>query len=366
MIRQTLTIARNTFTESIRQPIFTVLTLVAAVALVLNVSLAAYSMETGEGDKKLLVDMGLMNVFITGVLLAAFSATGVLSAEIEKRTVLTVVSKPVARPTFVVGKYLGVAAAILLAYWTLSLVFLATYRHGVMSAASDRFDTPVIALFVGGAVVALLVATGANYLYNRVFTSAFIKALAVCETFAFLGMLLIGKGWTLQGPLTEFLEHGGELTEVAVGLVLIFEAVLILTAVAIAVSTRLGQIVTLLICFGVFGLGLVSNSLSGWVNKQLALPAELGVFTSFNAILTADAGLLEKLSYLAAKGLYLVIPNLQFLWPADAITQGHSLIHDNAGNFTLAVLALVTAYAGLYVIVVLALAVALFQRREVG
>ena len=366
MIRQTLTIARNTFTESIRQPIFTVLTLVAAVALVLNVSLAAYSMETGEGDKKLLVDMGLMNVFITGVLLAAFSATGVLSAEIEKRTVLTVVSKPVGRPTFVIGKYLGVAAAILLAYWTLSLVFMATYRHGVMSTASDRFDMPVIVLFVGGALVALVVAAGANYLYNRVFTSAFIKALAVAETVAFLGILVIGKGWTLQGPLTEFADHGGELTEVAVGLVLIFEAVLILTAVAIAVSTRTGQIVTLLICFGVFALGLISNSLSGWVNEKLALPTELGVFTSVAAILGANATLLEKGTYLLAKAVYLVTPNLQFLWPADAITQGHSLVHDADGNFSLTVIALVSSYAGLYVVVVLGLAVALFQRREVG
>jgi ABC-type transport system involved in multi-copper enzyme maturation permease subunit len=366
MLRQLLTIAHNTLTESIRQPIFTVLTLIAALALVLNVSLAAYSMETGEGDRKILVDMGLSTVFLAGILLAAFSATGVLSSEIEKRTVLTVVSKPVARPLFVIGKFLGVAAAIGLAYWILSLVLLATFRHGVMSTASDDFDMPVVVFFFGGALLALGYAALANYLAGKVFTSTFVKALAVACTIAFLGILVLGKEWTLQSPLTEFVDHRGEMTQVGIGLGLIFEGVLILTAVAIAVSTRLGQVMTLLICGGVFVIGLISNSLSGWVNQRLTLPTDLGVYGSLPAIASADVSLLERLSFYAAKAVYLISPNLQFLWPADAITQGHSLVHNADGEFTLQVIGLVTLYASLYTAVVLCIAIALFQRREVG
>ena len=230
MFRQLLTISRNTFTESIRQPIFTVLTLVAALALILGPSLSAYSMETGEGDKKILVDMGLSTLFITGMLLAAFSATGVLSREIEERTVLTVVSKPVNRPIFVLGKFLGVAGAILLAYWVLSLLFMGTYRHGVMSTARDDFDVPVILFNLLAGLVALGVAAGGNYLYRWVFTSTFIKALAVTMTVGFLGILVVGKEGAIQSPLYEFVEHDGELMQIAVGLVMIFQAVLILTA----------------------------------------------------------------------------------------------------------------------------------------
>jgi ABC-type transport system involved in multi-copper enzyme maturation permease subunit len=366
MIRQLLTITRNTFTESIRQPIFTVLTLVAALGLVLNPSLSAYSMETGEGDKKLLVDMGLSMLFLTGLLLAAFTATGVLSQEIEQRTVLTVVSKPVARPIFVLGKFLGVAGAILVAYWVLSLLFMGTYRHGVMSTARDQLDTVVVGLNLLAALTALLVAAAGNYLYRWVFTSTFIKTLAVTMTLAFLGVLVLTPEWQLQNPLHEFVEHRGELAQIAVGLVMIFEAVLILTAIAIAVSTRLGQVMTLLVCIGVFLMGVASSSLSGKVNEAMLLPIDLGVFDSFVAVVEANLPVATKLVYGFTKLLYLVVPNLQFLWPADAITQGHSLVHDGDGNFSLTVLGLVTAYASLYCGVVLALAVLLFQRREVG
>lgn len=366
MIRQLLTISRNTFTESIRQPIFTVLTLVAALGLILNPSLSAYSMETGDGDRKLLIDMGLSMIFLTGMLLAAFSATGVLSREIEQKTVLTVVSKPVNRPLFVLGKFLGVAGAILVAYWVLSLLFMGTYRHGVMSTARDDFDTPVIFLNLLAALVALGVATVGNYLYNWVFTSTFIKTLAATMTLAFVGILVLGKGWELQSPLQEFTDNGGQLFQIAIGLVFIFEAVLILTAVAIAVSTRLGQVMTLLICIATFLVGAVTSSLSGRVNQRLSLPADLDVFQSFVAVLAANTTAAQKTADVAQKLLYILAPNLQFLWPADAITQGHSFVHNADGNFTLSVFLLVTAYATLYTLVVLALAVLLFQRREVG
>ncbi|MDX1681939.1 MAG: ABC transporter permease subunit, partial [Phycisphaeraceae bacterium] len=130
MLGQLFTISRNTFKESIRQPIFVVLIFVAGLLLVLNPSLAAYTMED---DDRLLVDLGLSTLFLIGLLLAAFTATNVLTVELENRTVLTVVSKPVPRPVFMLGKFLGVAAAILIAFWTLSTIFLLTVRHGVMT-----------------------------------------------------------------------------------------------------------------------------------------------------------------------------------------------------------------------------------------
>ena len=366
MIRQLLTIARNTFTESIRQPIFTILLLVAALGLVINPSLSAYSMETGDGDRKLLVDMGLSMVFLTGMLLAAFTATGVLRQEIEQRTVLTVVSKPVARPIFVLGKFLGVAGAIFLAYWVLSLLFMGTYRHGVMSTARDDFDTVVIFLNLLAGLIALGIATASNYLYRWSFTSTFVKSLAVTMTVAFLGVLVLGPGWELQSPLHEFSANHGEFGQVMVGLVMIFEAVMILTAIAVAVSTRLGQVMTLLVCISAFLLGVASSSLSGKVNQALSLPIDLGVFDSLQAVFQANLPWATKLVYSFTKLLYLVVPNLQFLWPADAITQGHSLVHDGEGNFSLTVIGLVSGYATLYTAVVLSLAVLLFQRREVG
>ncbi|MEX0654807.1 MAG: ABC-2 transporter permease [Phycisphaeraceae bacterium] len=358
MLEQLLAIARNTFTESIRQPIFVVLILLGVLGLVINPSLSTYTLETGGGDNRELVNLGLSTVFVIGLFLAAFTATSVLSSEVEKRTVLTVVSKPVSRPVFVLGKYLGVAAAIAVAFYLLSLVFALTVRHRVLQTAADTLDMPVIVFALLGGLGALAVAAAGNYLYRWVFTSTFVASLVAGMTVAGLMVALVNKDWQLQSPLTEFTVRDGELTQVLVGLALIFEAVLILTAVAIAASTRLGQIMTLLVCCGVFLLGLASNSLSQWANHSLSLPVGMGPVESLPAIFATEASLGQQFLFAFAKLIYLVAPNLQFLWPADAI---------NLGNpFTVGHVATVTGYATLYILAVLGVAVTMFQTREVG
>src|SRR5215813_10451940 len=81
---QILTIARNTFVESVRQPIYFILIMLCGILQVFNVLGSAYSMgytETAEvsGDNKLLLDLGLATIFVCGTLLAAFIATAVIS-----------------------------------------------------------------------------------------------------------------------------------------------------------------------------------------------------------------------------------------------------------------------------------------------
>jgi len=355
MFRQLLSITRNTFIESIRQPVFVVLLLAGILILVLSPALAAYTLDN---DNKMLVDMCLSMIFVLCLLIAAFTATGVLSSEIENKTVLTVVSKPVARPVFVVGKYLGVAGAIAVAFFILSLVFLFTRRHGVMQTASDHFDGPILLFGSLALLGALGVATVGNYMYRWVFSSTFVTTLTVTITVAALLAFSLNKGWAIQSPLHDFSEHGAGMGQIVIGLLLIFEAVLMLTAVAIAASTRLGQIMTLVVCLGVFVIGLISNSFSQLVDHRLNLPNGIGVVQSLGAVLTADTALHLKLFYTLAKLLYVALPNLQFLWPADALADDNpfSGIH----------VATVTAYAALYTTVVLCLAVVLFQRREVG
>lgn len=321
MFQQIFTIARNTFVESIRQPVFVVLILVASLALFFNVPLAAYTLSD---DNKLLIDLGLSTLFLTGLLLAAFTATGVLSQEIENKTVLTVISKPVSRPLFVVGKFAGVSAAIALAYWVLMVFFLLTVRHRVMQTAGDHLDQPVVVFGVGAFLGALLFATLMNYFYHWIFPSTFGGALAVLTTLAYGLVLLVNKQWQFQSPVTDF------EPQLMIGLALVFQALLILTAVAIAASTRLGQIMTLLICTGVFMVGLVSEYvLGGWAAKSVI-----------------------------AAALYTVVPNLQLLWPADALTQGHA--------FSGAYVGWAMGYSAFYIVAILCVAVGLFQTREVG
>jgi ABC-type transport system involved in multi-copper enzyme maturation permease subunit len=335
MFEQLITVARNTFTESIRQPVYVVLVLMAALALILNPSLAA---NTFEDDNKLLVDMGLSVLFLAGLLLAAFTATGVLSAEIESKTVLTVVSKPVPRAMFVLGKFTGVAAAIAVAYWVLLIIFLLTVRHRVMTTASDLFDMPVILFGLGGGLLALILAGAGNYFYRWSFTSGFVRLLAVILTVAWGLVLVLNKEWQLQAPTVDL---DGQLL---LGLLLVFEAILIITAIAIAASTRLGQVMTLVLCTGAFLMGLISDSL-------------FGKFVHDYPLSTAS-GLLDYLARAAMALIFHLTPNLQCLWPADALSQGNP--------FDATYIAAVSAYAVLYTAAVLALAIASFQTREVG
>lgn len=326
-----LTIARNAFLESIRQPVFSVLVLVGMLALVLNVSLAAFTLDD---DNKILVDLGLSTLLICGLLLAASTATTVLSRELENRTVLTVVSKPVPRPAIVVGKYLGVAAALVLGFCTLVAVFLLTVRHGVPASdkAAGDWDPPVIVFGVGAVTVAVALAATTNYLRGRPFSSRFVVGQAVTSTAALVCVWCLDRGWWFQNPTLEW------NSQLMIAVLLVFEAVLVLAAVAIAASTRLGPAMTLLSCMLVFLVGLVSEYFLGTVLE--------GEATSQNG------------ARWLAWPVYAAVPNMQFFWAADAITQGHDLSLEH--------LARVSLYAACMIVAVISLAVALFQSQDVG
>ncbi|MBN2448051.1 MAG: hypothetical protein JXO22_15080, partial [Phycisphaerae bacterium] len=93
-------IVANTFTETIRQPIYNILVWVAAfwVAFVAP-ALAGFTLQIGN-DIKVMMDVGLATLLLFALLSSVFSATGVITREIESQTVLTVVSKPVSRTLF--------------------------------------------------------------------------------------------------------------------------------------------------------------------------------------------------------------------------------------------------------------------------
>ena len=342
MIEQLFAITKNTFLESIRQPIFSVLLIVASLVLFLNPAVASYTMDD---DNKLMVDMGLSTLFVAGLLLAAFTATGVLSTEVENRTVLTVISKPIPRPLFVLGKYLGVTLALAVGFWSLTLFFLLTVRHGVMQRATDTID-PVVMLFGFLAwFFAIGMAAFGNYYYRWVFTSSFVKILACTLTAAFILMLLINRQWHFQSLAHEWSKDGsfaqGRLPMV---ILLIFQAILVLTALAIAASTRLGQLLTLLICCGAFLLGLASQT----TLSPQAISLQWSQLEGF----------LQHIGWLLARLTYYVLPNLQFFWLADTLPQKLAI---PAGH-----LGLLSLYAGLQITALLCLAIALFQSREVG
>lgn len=244
-------IVRNTFLQSIRQPIYSVLILIAMAVLVLSLFMAGWTMGSNyhDTDQKLLENLGLGTLLVIGLLIAAFTASSVLSREIEDKTALTVVAKPVSRATFVLGKFGGVVLAVGAAYYICSLAFLLVVRHRVRPAVSDPMDYPVIVLGLSALALTILTAMVGNYIFGWTFTSAGVWAALVLFSIAVGVIGFVGKQW-------EVIPFGqGIRPELLVGILLLFMAVIIFCAVAIAASTRMGQAMTLLICYAVFFIG---------------------------------------------------------------------------------------------------------------
>src|SRR5688572_5895198 len=103
MFGQLLAVTRITFVESIRQPFYAIWLSVVGLLIGLAPYLSGY---TFDNDNLFALELELSALLTGGLVLAAFTAAGVISREIENRTVLTVISKPLPRPLFILGKYL--------------------------------------------------------------------------------------------------------------------------------------------------------------------------------------------------------------------------------------------------------------------
>lgn len=262
MVSTVYAIARNTFTESVRQPVYFIIVGLAALFHVFSTWSAGFSMgltESGEvsGDDKLLLDLNLATVFVSGMLLAAFLATAVISREIEQKTVLTVVSKPVSRPAVVLGKYLGVTAAIVIAVVTMLVFVQLSIRHGVMQTTADKLDGPVITFGLLAVGLAVAVGVWCNFFYGWVFSQTTTLLLCPLILIAWVLVLGLSKEWAFQSPLASF------KPQIAMASVAILLSQLVMTAVATAASARLGQVMTIVVCCGIFLMGLLSNHFLG-------------------------------------------------------------------------------------------------------
>jgi hypothetical protein len=319
-------ICKNTFLQTVRRPVFAVLIAVAIGMFVISVPLSGWTMGTTgadyrRSDQLMLENMGISTLLIMGLGVAAFSASTALSREIEQRTVLTVVSKPVSRATFVLGKFAGVALAVTVAYYIASLVFLLTVRHGVMPTAGDKLDWPAIVLGLSALGLTFLGALVGNYLFGWSFTSAAVTLAAVLLTVAMGVVSVVGEGWV---PVTF---GAGIRSQLITGIVLTWLAVFVLSAVAVAASTRLGTVAILLVSLGVL--------LLGWVHPLL--------FDRW----ADDVPAMRLAGW--------VIPDLRLLDPQDPLTDEKPI----SASYVL----LATAYAIGYSAAALAVGIALFQTR---
>lgn len=379
MFEQTLAIIRNTFFESVRQPIVLVLLIVSTLMMIVANLTATFTMED---DQKMLIDIGMGTVFMFGALLAAFIATNVLTREIENKTVLTVISKPVSRPIFILGKYLGVALAILIASLYMCFVFLLVEHHGVMETVRVPYHIPVIVFGLSAGLIAVIVSVWCNYFYGKVFASTMILTITPLAGLAYLLSLFFTPHFGLADFSTAFDVNLWK------ALITLITANLVLTAVALTISTRLSQLLTIVATIGAFLLGMLSDWLFGnqvvgkmeslWLSRA-AEAGETRMVTIERVInmtngevirsteeqkqaigsLTSYAhGFGEWMTYLGGRVGHAVAPDFQVWLLSDAVTQEHVI----PGSYLVKVM----LYAVASIVAALSLAIILFQRREVG
>ncbi len=203
-------LARATCKESIRQPMFFSMMGVSILIMLVNTWVPFFSM--GE-DTKMFLDCGLATILICSILLAIWTSSMSIADEIEGKTAMTLLSKPLTRRQFIVGKYLGLLQGIVIFMLPLIVVFcfLTYYKVGydMKEAGKPALDAFVWLDMSGG-------------------TKQYL--------------------WFEPTRLATVLQ-------ILPGLLLIFLEVAVLASISVVVSTRLPMVVNFSIMFAVFVIG---------------------------------------------------------------------------------------------------------------
>jgi ABC-type transport system involved in multi-copper enzyme maturation permease subunit len=151
-MRAVYTIARNTFREAIRDRI---LYLFLGFAILLIVASKLFSMLTVGDETKIIKDLGFGAIQFFSMLISVMMSVLLVSREIENRTAFNILSKPVRRYSFILGKYFGLLAIIVanLLLMTVALVVIIFLYQGqldltiVFGAAMTLLEMAVLCAF---------------------------------------------------------------------------------------------------------------------------------------------------------------------------------------------------------------------------
>lgn len=246
-------IARITAKEAMSQPLFYVLLAIGVFGIIL---FPFISYNTLGEDIKMLKEEGLTLIMVLSIIMALWTASMSISEEIEGRTALTLLSKPVGRRQFIFGKFLGILVPVAIIFLVLGALFLASVSFKVV--------------------------------YDVRETSNPDPTLADCQA---------------------------EMLQIAPGLLLSFMETVVLTAISVAISTRLPMLANLIICAAIYVLGHLVPSLAESALGQIEFvrfvanlsAAVLPVLDAFNISAGISTGQHVPAAYLGWAALYCVL-----------------------------------------------------------
>jgi ABC-type transport system involved in multi-copper enzyme maturation permease subunit len=247
---KTAAVAMSTSKSQIAQPLYWILLMLGVTLLVLFIYIPYYTF--GE-DIKVLKDSGITLILVFAVLQAVWAASTSVEDEIEGKTALTVLSKPIGRRPFLLGKFLGIS-------WT-SAVFMT---------------------ILGACLVVVLA-------YKPIY-----DARETAET----------------DPVWQ--EAHAEVMRAIPGLVLAFMETLVFISISIAISTRLPLLANMTICFAIYAFGHLTAQLVQSGEGQLEnvkfmaqfIATVLPVLDHFTIQAAIARGIDVPISYIATVGAY--------------------------------------------------------------
>lgn len=194
-MQELMVVAENTFRETLRDKILFNLVIFAFALIAASVLLGTLTI--GE-QSRIVNDLGLAAINIVAVIVAIFVGTGLVTKEIERRTIYTILARPITRVQFIVGKYVGLGFIVITNVTMMFVMFLATVWlsgnviHGAFFQAVELI------------VIEALIIMGIALLFST-FSSTVLSATMT------LGLYVIGHLTTdlrniaekSQNPLTE-------------------------------------------------------------------------------------------------------------------------------------------------------------------
>jgi len=315
-------VALAAFREGVRQPLFWMFVGLGAILLFLFLFIPYFTFgEDVKMMKQIDHDLVMLLAVAFGIIAAGLSIT----EEIEGRTAITLMSKPVSRRQFLLGKYVGILLAALALTAVLAWGFQWTlYFRPFLEPFADIVDPRL-----------------ADPLYVQIAPGLTAVASAVAPPGE-------AEGWLL-GVALWFADGLSALPGLAVG----FGQVMLLVAIACALATRLPMVVTLLACLLLFFLGNLAPVLLQVVqNYQAQFAQEHQGQTS---------GALELVQFVA-QVLDTLLPSLEYFNLGPAIVRDKPL---PLGEYAWYVGSLLV-YAVLYTTIALLFGLILFEDRDLA
>lgn len=153
-MNEIVAIAKNTFKEAIRNRVLYVILMFALILIAFSGVVSELTISSRE---RIIKDLGFMAINLFGVAISVFVGVSLVYNELEKKTIYTIVSKPIGRWQFLLGKYFGLLMTVWVNVLVMTLFFLAAIHYYIDRGTTDHGFLHVLFASIGKAFVTFFV-----------------------------------------------------------------------------------------------------------------------------------------------------------------------------------------------------------------